>query len=96
MIPLPSETTLQEWTRNFICRPGILPEVLHIMRTRSTQVTPLQRLCVLCFDEINVDARISYDKGLDQIFGSLSNVQVVMVRGLAHTWKQPIYSQLRL
>ena len=45
---------------------------------------------MLAFDEMNLDSRIGYDQARDQIIGA-SKIQVVMVRGLAGPWKQPIY-----
>uniref|UniRef100_T1IM24 Transposable element P transposase-like RNase H domain-containing protein n=1 Tax=Strigamia maritima TaxID=126957 RepID=T1IM24_STRMM len=86
--PLPSKTTMVEWTRHFKCKPGILHDVLAVMNKRAEGFSELDKLCVLSFDEMNVDSRISYDQGLDQVLGPFSNVQVVMARGLVKNWKQ--------
>ena len=89
--PLPARSTLQKWTRQFKCRRGILQEVLSLMKAKATNFTELERICVLSFDEMNIDGRVCYDSSDDVILGPHSNVQVVMIRGLFAKWKQPIY-----
>jgi hypothetical protein len=90
-LPLPSESTLQRWCSKFQCIPGVQNNVLKIMSSNSTNLSELERKTILSFDEMSVDSRISYHAGLDQALGPFSKVQVVMARGLASPWKQPIY-----
>lgn len=54
-------------------------------------MTPLEKTCILSFDEIHIDNNISYHNGLDQALGSHSKVQVVLARGILSPWKQPIF-----
>lgn len=90
-IPLPCRSTLQKWIRQFKCRPGILGEVLCLLKARASNYKDSEKIAVLSFDEMNIDGRISYDSSDDRILGPHSNVQVAMVRGLFAKWKQPIY-----
>ncbi len=89
--PFPSVTTLQRWTKHFTCKPGIMHEVLDIIAAYTREMSGYDKLCIISFDEMNIDARICYDSTLDKILGPHSNVQVVMVRALTRKWKQPIY-----
>lgn len=90
-IPLPSASTLKRWCAKFPCYPGILHNVLLLMKKCSENLTEKEKLCVLSFDEIHVDNKICYDVGMDQVLGSYSKVQVVLARGIFSSWKQPIY-----
>lgn len=38
-IPLPGRSTLQKWTRQYSCRPGILKEVLSLLKARALNGT---------------------------------------------------------
>lgn len=60
----------------------------------------LDRYCCLIFDEMWVEAALSYDKGNDQILGFenvsgkktvkfADHAMVVMLRGIHKKWKQP-------
>lgn len=89
--PLPAPSTLQKWVRNFKCRRGIVEEVISLLKARATNFQGIEKYCVICFDEMNIDGRICYDSSEDAILGPHSNVQAVMVRGLFSSWKQPIY-----
>ncbi|KFM75205.1 Transposable element P transposase, partial [Stegodyphus mimosarum] len=90
--PLPSISTLKRWVScSFRCSPGLLHDVLQVMRAGALKMTIQERMCVLSFDEMNVDSRICYDQAEDKIVGPHRNVQVIMVRGLFASWKQPIY-----
>lgn len=90
-LPLPSPSTLKRWCSKFQCNPGIQINVLKLISSNSSNLTDLERKCVLSFDQMNFDSMISYHAGLDQALGPFSKVQVVMARGLASPWKQPVY-----
>ncbi|KAJ4428499.1 hypothetical protein ANN_24536 [Periplaneta americana] len=51
----------------------------------------MDKISVLLFDEMNVNGVICYDHEDDSILGPHRNAQIVMIRGLAGEWKQPIY-----
>ena len=48
----------------------------------------MDRLCAIGFDEVPPGERICLDQMSDRMF-SASNLQLLMVRGLAASWKQP-------
>ena len=75
----------------FCCTTGVLQDVLYLMANETLKMTAQERVCVLSFDELNVDSRIYYDQAEDKILGPHSNVQVVMVWGLFVKWKYPVY-----
>jgi len=50
-----------------------------------------ERLCILSFDEMNIDSRLCFDKSEDKMYGPHSQPQVVMAQGLCSSWKQPIF-----
>lgn len=90
--PLPGLSTLRRWTSlSFKCFPGVLTDVLQLMKAHSLGLSKAERVCVLSFDEMNVDSSVTYDSVEDRVIGPHSNVLFVMVRGLFSGWKQPIY-----
>ena len=90
-VPLPALTTL---TRKFgfihIC-PGIIKSVVEYLRARVPDWTPRERLACLAFDEMQVANIGEIDRKLDMVVGPNKNVQVVMVRGIAASWKFPVF-----
>lgn len=62
-----------------------------MMQTQCKNFTKNELLCILSFDEMNVDARVCYDQDEDKVYGPHSQAQVVMVRALCSNWKQPIF-----
>lgn len=49
------------------------------------------KIVVLSFDEVYIAHDVCYDKAIDQVLGPHQTVQVVMVRGLFKSWKQPVF-----
>lgn len=86
-MPLPALTTLRRWTRTFRCPPGILEDVLKLLKARSDVMPVRDRLRTISFDEMNIDSRMIYEAESDSILGPNSNLQVAMVRGLLKNWK---------
>lgn len=72
--PLPSISTQKQFTSNsFKCQPGIL-HALQLLKLQKLRKTELEHVCVICFDEMKMDSRISYDQGKDRIVGPHTNV----------------------
>lgn len=90
-LPLPSQSTLSRWCKQFICFPGILSNVLALVKKCSENIPDSDKLCVLSFDEMHIDSRVEYCAALDQIVGPHSKVQVALMRGLCAKWKQPVF-----
>ncbi|KAF0291988.1 Transposable element P transposase [Amphibalanus amphitrite] len=88
-IPLPSFTTLSEWTRDFRMTPGLMEPALAVLEATVTDLSDMDKLCVLAFDDVSLDGRVCYDQARDVILEA-SKMQLVMVRGLTAAWKQPI------
>ncbi|KFM72767.1 Transposable element P transposase, partial [Stegodyphus mimosarum] len=90
--PFRGISTLKRWVScSFRCSPGLLHDVIHVMHAGALKMTDQEHVCVLSLNEMNVGSRICYDQAEDKIVGPHRNVQVVMVRGLHASWKQPIY-----
>ena len=64
---------------------------LDLLKAKGKDLTDWQRVCVLSFDEMSVDQRMSYDAKEDRIIGPHSKALVFMIRGLMEKWKLPIY-----
>lgn len=54
-------------------------------------MTERDRVAASSFDECSVATKWSYDKATDHLYDPKRNVQCVMLRGLAGSWKQLIY-----
>ena len=89
--PLPGLTTLRDWTRGFRTPPGLLALSLKTMATVRDTFSDIERIVVISFDGMSVDASVCYDSGEDRVYGPCSEVQVMMVRSLCSHWKQPLY-----
>ncbi|CAL8104550.1 unnamed protein product [Orchesella dallaii] len=89
-LPLPAPRTLRRWVHRFTCSPGLLHDVIEIMRDYDSDLDTMSRLCALSFDEMSSDSRFSVDPVSDKIV-SHSKVQLEMARELCEKWKQPIF-----
>jgi len=61
-IPLPALSTLRKWVANFNLEEGILQDVLRIMHSKSQGMSALEKITVLCFDEISVSEQVGIEK----------------------------------
>ena len=92
LLPLPSETAMRKWVKSFSCQPGILHDMKKVLqRFFETEESPLARLAVISFDEMEICKILEYDHESDRVFGPHKKLQLVMVRGLCKKWKQPIF-----
>ena len=89
--PLPSKTTLYRRALKFKCEPGLLDAVLQLMKYNSGNYTEAERICVLSFDEMSLHKHWSFDERMDILYKPHEKVQVIMLRGLTMSWKQPVY-----
>ena len=72
-------------------RNGVLEDVLNIMKLNGDGLQDYEKLTVLMFDEVKISTTMEYDVLRDEVVGPHSQMQVVMARGVASPWKQPIY-----
>uniref|UniRef100_T1IMX2 Transposable element P transposase n=1 Tax=Strigamia maritima TaxID=126957 RepID=T1IMX2_STRMM len=86
--PLPALSTLKKWAQKISVKPGLLEDVLLLMKLKQQQLNVLERLT---FDEVYICNKICFDKEYEKILGPHKTCQVVMARGLCGSWKQPLY-----
>lgn len=77
------------WCGKIKLSPGVIQPVLQLMR--KCDLTPLNKFCVLSFDEMKIKKQYLYDKLNDETIKPAAYAQVAMVRGLFGNWKQPIF-----
>ena len=92
-MPLPSSSTLSRWTRNFKIGSGIIDAALWVLKSAVEAMGQLERICCLCFDEMPLNNRPTYDQSDDVILDG-SKLQLMLVRGLCSAWKQPIFYEV--
>ena len=90
-LPLPSEATLKRWMAKIDCSPGFQEIVFEILKQKAKTFEISEKLCVLIFDEIDICKKPCYSQSADKVFGPFSKCQVVLLRGLCSSWKQPIF-----
>ena len=83
---------MRKWVKHFKCQPGILQDIKKVLQKFfETEESPLARIAIITFDEMEIAKILEYDHESDRVFGPHKKVQVVMVRGLFKKWKQPVY-----
>ena len=90
-IPLPGTSTLRKWVQGFQCEPGFLNSVFVVLTEQSKHLDNYSKLCMIKYDEMNLNGTSSYDLQCDKIYPNYSKVQVVIVTGVIKNWCQPIY-----
>lgn len=90
-IPLPGMSTLRRWVGSFKIDEGILDDVLLIMKHKGESMTDVEKITVICFDEIHLSNQIAIERRSERVIGPHKKCQVVVARGLVKKWKQPIY-----
>lgn len=90
-IPLLAMSTLRRWIANFNIDEGILKDVLLIMKSKSRSMTEMERVTVLCFDEIHLSNLIQIERKKERAIGPYKKCQVVLVRDLFKKRKQSVF-----
>lgn len=78
--PLPAIRTLQDWAQKIEISPGILKPVVKILAA-TKQMSEMEKICVLSFDEMKIRKSYCYDKATDTTLLPANYVQVGMLRG---------------
>ena len=92
LFPVPSISALRKWVSNINCVPGILQDVLTILKKQIiAEANENYKLGVLVFDEIDLKKKYEYFKKQDCVFPAHKKAQVAMIRGLCSDWKQPVF-----
>jgi len=94
---LPSKKTLYNLLQKVPFNTGINNHIINNLKHQAQKLNTLDRYCTLLFDEMALDATLTYDKKSDSIFGFeeknlkfANHVLVFMLRGLRKKFKQPI------
>ncbi|CAL1687559.1 unnamed protein product [Lasius platythorax] len=90
-IPLPAMSTWKNWARKFDVMPGILNDVLAIMKNKAGSLTELERLTVLTFDEVYISNDVAINRKDEEVIEPHKTCQFIMARGLFGRWKQPVF-----
>lgn len=56
-----------------------------------SELSDLEKICVISFDEMKINKAFLYDKANDEVLKPFSYAQVVMMRSLFGNWKQPVF-----
>ncbi|VEN55423.1 unnamed protein product, partial [Callosobruchus maculatus] len=87
--PYPAVSTLKQWLRKIKLEPGILKKSLKIIE--YADMSEKDRVCTIVFDEMKVRKEYQYDQSNDCIIKPYDYVQVVLIKGIFKSWKQPIF-----
>jgi hypothetical protein len=89
--PFPSRSTVLERLSKITVGRGIIQPVMKLISHEFSTFSPMQRTGILCFDEVHIDGRLSFDEKNDIILGPFKNMMGISIRGLYYSWKQLIY-----
>lgn len=64
---------------------------MNIMARKEHNLSTVEKLTVLTFDEVYVSNKMDIDRKVQRVYGSHKTCQFIMARGLFKNWKQPIY-----
>ncbi len=93
LLALPSMRTQEKYLRHFTCEPGILHDSIFLLKKKmDNEESSHSKLAVLCIDEINTRKLYEWCPRQKKVYGPHKKLQVAQVRGLTHSWKQPIYA----
>lgn len=98
---LPVESTLNSLLSKIPFKPGVNTHIENNIRHQVSKLKPIDRTCVLMFDEMSLEPGLKYDKKNDlmlgfEYFGNYvtdkfaNHVLVFMLKGICKKWKQPI------
>lgn len=103
LLDLPSVSTLRRSISGIANQPGFCPILLKSLKAATRKMNEQDKMCILCFDEMNIKSGLRYNQKYDIImgyedFGSISNSSrkfathalVFMIRDIYKQWKQII------
>lgn len=101
-IILPGDSTIRRWLKSIEYLPGFVGEYISQIKLKVSNMSYIDKKCVVLLDEMAVSKCIEYNKTIDLIegfqdLGSLGrnsklakHALVIMVRGLYTNWKFPL------
>lgn len=98
---LPSRKTLMAILNKVPFGCGLNEQVLKVLEANMATTKPINRNCILTFDEMSLTPSLNYSKGEDSIIGLVNcgegkklrfadHAMVFLLRGVAEKWKQPV------
>lgn len=98
---LPSKSTLERFTRQWVIEPGFNDFIFKVIKLRARFLKDKAKDCILCLDEMSIKSHLYYDISKDKIYGFkegfnsnsdeiAGSALVLMARGIASSWKQPL------
>ncbi|XP_075724946.1 uncharacterized protein LOC142767345 [Rhipicephalus microplus] len=98
--PLPSKRTLARRIQNLKFLPGVLHEVIDVMKCKAETMEDVEKDCVLFLDEMEIVPGFELDRAEDALLGGITlppkpeepavHALVFMLGGLNQRWKQVI------
>lgn len=100
-IALPSIRCLQSFTQTWEIKPGINEKTFNVLSIKLNSLPSLQRHCILCIDEMSLEANLFYNVSQDEIIGfedtsnkklplTAKSALVIMTRSIEGNWKLPV------
>ncbi|XP_075721817.1 uncharacterized protein LOC142765131 [Rhipicephalus microplus] len=96
--PLPSKRTLARRIQNLKFLPGVLHEVIDVMKCKAETMEDVEKDCVLFLDETEIVPGFELDRAEDALLGGITlppkpeepavHALVFMLGGLNQRWKQ--------
>jgi len=90
-VSLPCVQTLRNWSAHFNVKSGILKSVIQIMQNKGRNLSMIDKLTVLSFDEIYISNKIELERCEEKIYGPHKTSQFVMVQSFIGNWRQSIF-----
>ena len=101
---VPSYRTICERVENVPMAPGILTDLMELLHQKTETMTDDDKDCVLIVDEVQLNVKVEYDKGLKKLVGFVSpqfqpakatnelaeHALVFMVKGIRTPYKQTV------
>jgi hypothetical protein len=84
-------SNLRKYFQYFQVPEGYLTAVGRLLRIKAKDMTPLERVAALSFDEIHLKSEISYDMMEDSILGPHTKANTMLMRGIFKRWKIPVW-----
>lgn len=98
-LALPAIRSLHKFTQTWQIKPGINDKIFDVLAVKLNSLPLLERHCILCIDEMSLQAHLFYNVSQDEIIGfqdtgndqkeplPAKSVLVIMVRNIAGNWK---------
>jgi hypothetical protein len=101
--PLPSQRTLQRRIEHLKFSPGLLQEVLNVMKVKVNTMVEEERRCVILIDEMAITPKLDFDPSTGLVLGKptipssnkifeevATHGLVYMLAGVTSRWKQVV------